>query len=357
LKTLRQPFLNLLLLICPLLAAGCNSYVANRFVQAPNRDWAIRGLDAPQSMLLEYHVSQQLRLDVGPPTASLSVWIVDPIPSTDYLVLSFPPHGVPIVRLATPPQDPPSNQPAKPPRGTVFLLPGLGDGKEEAPYQFYSLALARQGYRVILVDHRGHGRSTGDRISYGACESRDMVQVLDALQQRGLIAGEVGAVGISYGASIAICWAAIDPRLRVVVALEPFSSLHDAESDAGPMMLGAYRWMYSIDDFRDITRRMGRLAGFDPDRQNALVAIAHTSTPILLIHGESDDFVRPTHSIHLHQADPDHSQLILVPGADHFDLWFKGVNLIMRRSDEWFGLYLTPPASAAYPATRPERIN
>lgn len=356
-KTLRQPFLNLLLLICPLLAAGCNSYVANRFVQAPNRDWAIRGLDAPQSVLLERHVSLQLRLDVGPPAASLSVWIVNPIPSPDYPFIDVHPHGVPTVSLIAPPQVSPSAQPAKSPRGTVFLLPGLGDGKEEAPYQFLSLGLACQGYRVILVDHRGHGRSTGDRISYGACESRDMVQLLDALQQRGLIAGEVGAVGISYGASIAICWAAIDPRLRVVVALEPFSSLHDAEADAGPMMLGAYRWMYSIDDFRDITRRMGRLAGFDPDRQNALVAITHTSTPILLIHGESDDFVRPTHSIHLHQADPDHSQLILVPGADHFDLWFKGANLIMGQSDEWFGRYLAPPASAAYPATRPERIN
>ena len=123
------------------------------------------------------------------------------------------------------------------------------------------------------------------------------------------------------------------------------------------MMLGTYRWMYSKDDLRDITRRIGCLAGFDPDRQNALVAIAHTSTPILLVHGESDDFVRPIHSIHLHQADPDHSQLILVPGANHFDLWFKAAKTIQRESVEWFGRYLTPPASAAYPATRPERIN
>jgi len=29
----------------------------------------------------------------------------------------------------------------------------------------------------------------------------------------------------------------------------------------------------------------------------------------------------------------------------------------MRQSDEWFGRYLTPPASAAFPATRPETIN
>jgi pimeloyl-ACP methyl ester carboxylesterase len=354
--------MELLLLIYPLLLAGCDSYVANKFVQAPNRDWpnrywAIRGLDAPQSELLEHHVSQQLRLDVGPPAASLSVWIVNPIPSPDYLFLDSGPFGYPIVRLATPPQDPLSTQPAQPPRGTVFLLPGLGDGKEEMKYQFFSLGLACQGYRVILVDLRGQGRSTGDRISYGAIESRDMVQVLDALEQRGLIAGQVGAVGNSYGASVAICWAAIDPRVRGVVALEPFSSLPDAEADAGAMILGPTRWMYSKEDYRDITFRMGRLAGFDPDRQNALFAIAHSDTPVLLIHGQSDDFLRPAHSVRLHAAAPDHSRLILVAGADHFDLWIKGAKIIMRQSEEWFGRYLTPPVSAAYPATRPERIN
>ena len=199
-KTLRQPFLNLLLLLCPLLAAGCNSYVANKFVQAPNRDWAIRGLDAPQSVLLERHVSQQLRLEVGPPAASLSVWIVNPIPSPDYPFIDVPPHGVPTVHLATPPQDPPSIQAAVPPRGTVFLLPGLGDGKEEAPYQFYSLGLAPRDIESSSLTIAAMDDPPATASATAPANPATWCRSSMPSQQRGLIAGEVGAVGISYGA-------------------------------------------------------------------------------------------------------------------------------------------------------------
>jgi hypothetical protein len=59
-----------------------------------------------------------------------------------------------------------------------------------------------------------------------------------------------------------------------------------------------------------------------------------------LIHGKADNFLRPAHSIRLHQADPDHSKLILVDGASHLDLWFQAVEMITRESNRWFQRYL-----------------
>ena len=351
---MRFAFRTLALPICLLLAAGCNSYVANKFVRAPNRDWSVRGKDAPETELAEHRVAQQLRIDVGPPAASLSVWVIDPIAGPGYIKL-VPGRYQPTVHLVLSPEA--ATRPAEPPKGTLFLLAGLGDGKDEEPYQLYSFALASKGYRVILVDQRGHGRSTGDRISYGAYESHDMVQVLNALEEKGLIAGEVGVVGISYGASVGICWAAIDSRVRSVVAIEPFSSLRDAINDAGPMMLGGFRWMFSKADYADIMCRIGMIDGFDPDQQSPLSAIAHSTTPVLLIHGKADDFVRPIHSEHLHEAAPDHTKLILVDGANHFDLWYLGMNTIMTESDSWLGRYLTAPPAAAMGSKTPEGIN
>jgi pimeloyl-ACP methyl ester carboxylesterase len=312
----------------------------------------MRGKDAPPSLLSDHYVFKQLRISVGPPPASLSVWIVDPIGGPGVVSISGHP-GDAVVKLTLSP----NHSPSPPPKGTIFLLPGLGDSKEEAPYQFYSLLMATSGYRVVLVDHRGHGRSTGDRISYGAHESHDMVQVLDALQQQGLVAGDVGVLGISYGASVGICWAAIDPRVRSVVALEPFSSIRDASVDAGPEMLGVTKWFYSQDDYRDITRRIGRLADFDPDRDSPLFAIAHSTTPVLIFHGRNDDFLRPQHSIRLHEAAPTHSRLILIAGANHFDLWLVGLNTIMPQANEWFSRYLGTRVTVSYPTTRPEKIN
>jgi len=176
-----------------------------------------------------------------------------------------------------------------------------------------------------------------------------MVQILDCLEQKGLISGPVGVIGVSYGGSTAICWAAIDPRVRAVVALEPFSSLREAARDAGPVLLGNTRWMFSDGDLQKIAMLVGKREGFDPDRESPLAAIARCKTPVLLFHGKSDDFLRPEQSIRLHDAALDHSKLILVDDANHFTLWFKGLPMIPKEIEAWFVKYLPAAAGATQP--------
>lgn len=330
--------------------SGCDNIIAHQFVEAPNDNLAIRGKDAPADVLAEHHVWRQLRINVGPPPASLSVWIVQPISGPGLIEVFADSHHHPVVQVAIAPQTQPSTvsstNPAEVPKATLFLLHGWGDDKELAPYELYSLILASEGNRVVLVDFRGHGRSTGDYITYGARESRDLVQVLDELQRQKLVAGNVGAIGISYGASVAIMWASIDSRVRAVVALEPFSSIRDTAVDAGPILLGSARCFFSHRDLQDIATRVGRIAGFDPDRDSPLAAIARMTTPVLLIHGKADRFLHPEHSIRLHEAALTHSKLILVDGADHLDLWFKGLVTIVKESNDWFDRYLPTQTSS-----------
>lgn len=325
-------------LILAVACAGCKNSMAESFVKAPNRNSPLRGLDAPQTELAEHHVADQIRVNVGPPDASLEVWVVDPVTGPAYLSLTpgTSDQADQVARLTMVPATRPDDHAERPIKGTIFLLHGLSDSMADGQYKFYSLGIACQGYRVVLVDLRGHGRSTGEHISYGAYESRDMVQVLNALERRGLVAGKVGVLGVSYGASVGICWAAIDPRVRAVVAVEPFSSLTFAAYDAGARLLGAMRWVYSKHDIQDMTDRVCQIDGIDPERDSPLYAISHMNTPVLLIHGKRDNFVTPAHSIRLHEAAPNHSELILVNGADHFDLMHKAVNLIMTESNDWF---------------------
>ncbi len=336
-------------LLMLLVLAGCNSHAAEYFVQAPNRQWSERGVDAPDKVLVEHHVSRQLRLKVGKPEASLQVWIINPIDARgETLSVEAGANNMATVRLAPNPQKPPATKPSTAPapgtpRATIFMLNGLGDGMESLPYQFYSMLIACEGYRVVMLDLRGHGRSTGDEISYGFRESKDLVQVLNDLEEMELISGPVGVVGVSYGGATAICWAAIDPRVRAVAALEPFSSVRDATLDAAPVLLGNLRWMYSDEDLQEITTLVGKREGFDPDLDSPLAAIGRCKTPVLLIHGKEDNFVRPEHSIRLHNAAPDHSRLILVDHANHFTLWFKGLPMIPREIDAWFVKYLPAP--------------
>ena len=105
-------------------------------------------------------------------------------------------------------------------KGTILFLHGLALQKETCGFWAYQIAAA--GYRAVLVDLRGHGQSTGDWLTYGVVESRDIVRVIDRLDEKGLLAGKVGLFGESYGAAVALQTAARDDRVRAVVALAAF---------------------------------------------------------------------------------------------------------------------------------------
>src|SRR5262249_26780655 len=147
-------------------------------------------VDAPNAHAasLPATVPGEQRIPVGPPAATLSVGIENP-------------------RL--------------PPRATIFVLHGIRDQKENV--RSWAEHLTEAGYRAVLVDSRGHGRSSGEWLTYGVQESRDLSQVLDALA----VDGPVGVMGISYGAATAIEWAAREPRVKAAVAVAPFASLRE----------------------------------------------------------------------------------------------------------------------------------
>lgn len=156
LKSIRLKIPTLCLLLTPLLAGGCDSWVAYDFVKAPNLDWPTRGKDASSLVLAQHYVTKQLRIKVGPPAATLSVWIVNPVDGHGTVSITrgrYPGDTVVSLNVTRSTHD----DPPAPPKGTLFILPGLGDSKEDPPYELYSLALAGEGYRVILVDQRGHG--------------------------------------------------------------------------------------------------------------------------------------------------------------------------------------------------------
>jgi len=112
------------------------------------------------------------------------------------------------------------------PRGTVILLHGYGEAQfSMLPWAF---RLAQAGWRCVLVDLRGHGKSTGRRIYFGVRETRDMSRLLDALAQKRELAEPVAAVGDSYGAVLALRWKTVEPRVESVVAISPYDGLSNA---------------------------------------------------------------------------------------------------------------------------------
>ena len=206
----------------------------------------------------------------------------------------------------------------RPPAGTILLLHGAYERSESKLKP--ANALAEGGYRAVLVDLRGHGRSTGSRITYGVREASDLVQVVDALEERGLLAGRLGVYGFSFGAATAIELAGRDPRVHAVVAVAPYSSLRDAASHLVRSKIpGA--GLFASDQWVERTmEEAGRRGGFDPRSATPVAAIRRTKAMVLLVHGDADRFIPPYHSTLLNRAASDHSQVSIIEGAGHDDL-------------------------------------
>jgi pimeloyl-ACP methyl ester carboxylesterase len=206
------------------------------------------------------------------------------------------------------------------PKGTVILLHGFRQQKEQMlPW---ALSLAQQGFRCVMVDLRGHGGSSGKWIGFGAFEVEDMRSVLDALMARRLVAGKVGVIGVSLGASVAIQWAGADPRIATVVAIEPFA---DPQSAIGTMVhhFPPFRrllWWASESTIQQAIQEAPGKAGFKWAEVDVPKAAMAVKGPILFIHGADDKMVPPEHSQRLSAGAPTGSRLLILSGEDHISL-------------------------------------
>jgi pimeloyl-ACP methyl ester carboxylesterase len=287
--------------------AGCCYPLATLMSSAPNCINPLAGPSNPLPPLERLIADRHLWVPVGPPAATLSVSIIEP-------------------------------KGARTPRGTVVVLHGIyARGITMLPQ---ARALTSAGYRVALVDLRGHGRSTGEYLTYGVREAQDISQVIDALDQQQLIAGSIGVLGISYGATTSIHLAAIDPRIQAVVAIEPFAMVRPEIRQFGYIMAPEIAYFVSDSRFKQAVDRAGELAGFDPDSSDAADAIEKTSAPILLLHGTNDWIAPYWNSVVLEQAAPHNAQRIAIPHGGHTSLWFDLDGSVSAHAVEWFNRWL-----------------
>ncbi len=345
------------------MAGGCGM-VAAMIVDAPNRGRNIcPSFDPPPLMLRWLNIDRQLRITVGPPEASLHMYVLEPRPRGEEDGAPLPPgegSGVradpdgPPASALTPALSQREGEPdaqgsddveaaaAPRPVGTVLLLPGRRMPK------VLMLPMARmlteRGYRCIVVDLRGQGRSSGAYFTFGVRESQDVGRLIDELDHQGLIAGRIGLMGISYGAATAIQAAAADERIAAVVALAPYSSMREVVPQF-LMRFAPFPTVFMSEESMDrLIDRAAERAGFDADQASPLKAIAARPTPVLLIHGTHDMLIPIGQARSLEQAAAGPVRLIESRGATHLTLYFDPNGDIRREAPAWFDDHLKNPA-------------
>ena len=200
----------------------------------------------------------------------------------------------------------------------ILLHGGLGHGGN---WGYQVPALVSNGYRAILMDSRGHGRSTRDTRPYTyELMASDVLTVMDALNLE-----KAAFVGWSDGACIALILASQTPSR--VTGVFFFACNMDPggtkEFEFTPIIgrcLARHMQDYAElsptpDKFKEFSEAVGLMQRTQPDY--SANDLAQISVPVKIVQSEHDEFIKRDHAEYLALNIPN-AQLIILQGVSHF---------------------------------------
>lgn len=140
----------------------------------------------------------------------------------------------------------------------------------------YLSSFLRHGYTIVVADMRGSGASFGPEIEFGSVEAgNDEYDMIQWMAAEPWSTGNVGMIGISYGAEVQLmAAAAAPPSLKAIFPAAPeFDHFHGGAY----MMGGIYRHGWGIDWFES-TNAQNAMAM--EDNQEAL-SLAESTEPVI----------------------------------------------------------------------------
>ena len=172
----------------------------------------------------------------------------------------------------------------------------------------------KMGFNALVIDQRAHGESGGHTITFGIKEHRDCLCWIQYLNRRFDPCPPVILCGLSMGAATVLMSAKLDlpENVKRIIADSPYSA-----PSAIIEKVCADRH-YPVLLYRPIIHFAALLlGGFPLNGCTAKEAVTHARVPILLIHGEADDFVPSDMSVEIaaHCASP--VEVVTFPGATH----------------------------------------
>ena len=200
----------------------------------------------------------------------------------------------------------------------IMLHGGLG---HSGNWGYQVPALAKSRYRAVLIDSRGHGRSTRDsRPFMYELMASDVVAVMDVLQL-----GKAAVVGWSDGACTALILARKVPERVAGVFyfgcnMDP-SGLKEIEPSPildrcfGRHVKDYARLSATPDQFKSFAEAVGLMQRTQPNYSAR--DLAEIRVPITIVQSEHDKFIKREHAEYLSQSIPN-AQLVVLSGVSHF---------------------------------------
>ena len=200
----------------------------------------------------------------------------------------------------------------------ILLHGGLGNSGN---WGYQVPALVKHGYKAVVIDSRGHGRSTRDERPYSyEMMAGDVLAVMDKLniQESVVIGWSDGAViGLILGrqaperiAGVFYFACNMDPSGRKEFIFTPVLGRCLNRHIADYKQLSV-----TPDDFDGFFEAVGLMQETQPDY--AVDDLAEIGVPVVVVHSEHDEFIKQEHAEYLAQTIPN-AEFIFLPDVSHF---------------------------------------
>lgn len=195
----------------------------------------------------------------------------------------------------------------------------------------------QKGHNVLLCEQRAHERSGGHVITFGVKERFDVLSWANYAVKRFGSDTKITLYGVSMGAATVLMASELDlpPQVKAICADCPYTFPADIIKNT-IRQIKLPLWL-----FYPLVCLAARLfGGFGLNDASAERAVAHTKVPILLMHGEADDFVPCEMSKRIAAANPDKIELHLWSNAVHGMSFVVHTDDYIRVETEFLAKYL-----------------
>lgn len=196
----------------------------------------------------------------------------------------------------------------------------------------YADIFYNKGYNLIIYDHNYFGESQGEFCTLGYYEKHDLSSVIDLARQRFGDDAFVALHGESMGAVTVLSLLGLRGDVGLVVADCPFSN-------TGMYYREFYEHMFHLSSFPVVefsNLLSKRRYGYDFDKCNPIDDVRQSDVPICFIHGKSDHFIFPHHSVDMYNVCKNSlSELHLVADAGHARSYFVNHEAYIKTVEEF----------------------
>ena len=200
----------------------------------------------------------------------------------------------------------------------ILLHGGLG---HSGNWGYQVSALVNNGYRAIVIDSCGHGRSTRDSQPYSyELMASDVLAVMDILKLE-----KAAFVGWSDGACIAMILASQAPARAAGVFffacnMDPSGT---KEFEFTPILgrcINRHKQDYAElsstpDQFDEFSEAVGLMQRTQPNY--SANDLAQINVPVVIVQSEHDEFIKREHAEYLARSIPN-AEFVYLPGVSHF---------------------------------------